>query len=113
MYRTREEWYDRAYLNKMYAARFDRHGAAGGDEEGEGTHRELEAEMFAESMDEDEERSDGGSSLRPRLAELPADAQEKVLLDEVIGAMMGQEGQFVRYQLLSDAEEMDDSRGEE
>jgi hypothetical protein len=66
--------------------------------------------MFPERADDDGGERRGGRASpadAPSLAEVPIDVQERVLMDEIIGAMMGQEGRYVRYRLPEDGEEED------
>ena len=80
---------DRIYLLNSYLSCPSRHDGIG--------DQGVEAAAFPEPRNGeplDRQRPEAGW---PTLAELTVDAQEKVLLDEVIGAMMGHEGQFIRY----------------
>ena len=59
---------------------------------------EMEDELWGDADAILLESGDGDeSSLQCCLASLSVDGQEAVLLEEVIGAMMGLEGQFIRY----------------
>ena len=95
VYSTVEEGSDRIYLGGSYLNYPNKHDRPG---------EVLEMEMFPEW---DGERQEGLSRNTPSLSELSIDDQERVLLDEIIGAMMGQEGQFVRYRLPVEEEEIE------
>lgn len=86
---TGEEGNDRIYLGGSYLNYPNRH---------ERLEEELEVEVFPEIEDGDQK----SPQAMQRLADLPVDVQEKVLLDEVIGAMMGNEGQFLQYRSPED-----------
>ncbi len=75
------EGVDRIFLNGTHLSYPERHIL----------DKEMEMDLFPEAMHED------GKMQRdlPFLAELSVDVQERVLLDEVVGAMMGQEGHFL------------------
>lgn len=91
---------DRIYLHGNYLNHPERHARL---------ESEMELEMFPEMEDYDEEsRKGGGNNEWPKLAELAVDVQERVLMDEIIGAMMGQEGHFIRYQLPEEEDESDE-----
>ena len=91
---------DRTYLLGTYLSDPHRH------ELGE----EMEAMLFPDSP-RGVADADGGPNLP--LAKCPVDVQERVLLDEVIGAMMGHEGQFLRYRAAPHDDEDDDSEDDE
>lgn len=88
---------DRTYLLGTYLSDPHRH------ELGEG----MEAMLFPDSPRGVAEAE--GEANVP-LAKCPVDVQERILLDEVLGAMMGHEGQFLRYRAEPHD---DDSRDEE
>ena len=105
VYPTCERRYDRIYLNGSYLSHFDRHGDGMSNEEGK-----LVMEMFPECNDvEHQGRQQQQQEKRKRvtarnvsssnIADLSVDMQEKVLLDEILGAMMGHEGRFVNYRM--------------
>ena len=101
VYRTAEGGTDRMYLGGSFLNYPNRHDGPGGS---------LEAEMFPERADDDGGERWGGKASptdAPSLAEVPIDVQERVLMDEIIGAMMGQEGRYVRYRSPEDGEEED------
>ena len=54
---------------------------------------EMEQDLFPESHPPSQQ----GGITHQQLVELPVDMQEQVLLDELVGAMMGLEGQFLRF----------------
>mmetsp|Transcript_30088 Transcript_30088/g.63820 ORF Transcript_30088/g.63820 Transcript_30088/m.63820 type:complete len:1034 (+) Transcript_30088:2-3103(+) len=114
VYHTGEEENDRIYLGGGYLNYPGRHSLTGNeDEEDEdGVGDELEWKMFPEMNDPDHQKKKVPQDL-PCLAMLSVDVQEKVLLDEVIGAMMGQEGQFLQYQLAQEVLVEDDSQDED
>ena len=91
---------DRTYLLGTYLSDPHRH------ELGEG----METMLFPDSPRGVAE-AEGGAN--PPLAKCPVDVQERVLLDEVLGAMMGHEGQFLRYRAEPHDDDDDDSRDEE
>ena len=104
VYPTCERRYDRIYLNGSYLTQADRHGDGMGNEEGT-----LVMEMFPECNNVEHQgrqqqqgerrRMTTRNSSSSNLAELSVDMQEKVLLDEILGAMMGHEGRFVHYRM--------------
>ena len=74
---------DRCFLDGSYLSYRNRHDLSA----------EMEDELWG-GVDAILLESDGESQ---RLASLSVDVQEVILLEEVIGAMMGLEGQFIRY----------------
>jgi hypothetical protein len=98
VYHTAEEGSDRIYLGGSYLNFPKRH-----DEPGE----RLAMELFPELADDDGQQVAEGSQNAQSLAELPIEFQDKFLINEIIGAMMGQEGRFVRYRLPDDDEDDD------
>jgi hypothetical protein len=104
VYPTCERRYDRIYLNGSYLTQADRHGDGMGNEEGT-----LVMEMFPECNNVEHQgrqqqqgerrRMTTRNSSSSNLAELSVNMQEKVLLDEILGAMMGHEGRFVHYRM--------------
>eukprot|EP00956_Cyclotella_meneghiniana_P015803 scaffold24550_cov60-Cyclotella_meneghiniana.AAC.8 len=79
-----DERKDRCFLDGSYLSNPNRHDY----------DAFLEDEMWRDTSSLPELK---GSGTTQRLASLPVNAQEAILLDEVIGAMMGLEGQFIRY----------------
>ena len=101
---TTGEASDRMYLNGLYLKENERHERLGGD---------MEYEMFGEEANNSDDDGDGDGASRkkeslPLLAQLSVDVQEQILLDEVIGAMMGHEGQFMRYQIIAEDDDDED-----
>ncbi|KAL7486248.1 hypothetical protein ACHAW6_011848 [Cyclotella cf. meneghiniana] len=91
-----DEGNDRCFLDGSYLTHLNRYSLS----------PELENEMWSDaSFHPRLERDDSPK----RLAALSADIQETILLEEVIGAMMGLEGQFIRYH----PGEFDSSRAED
>jgi gamma-tubulin complex component 2 len=76
---------DRCFLDGTYLSNSERHDVS----------VELEEELWG---DVDGVSLLEGSGKVQRLASLAVNVQESILLEEVIGAMMGLEGQFIRYQ---------------
>ncbi|KAL7545825.1 hypothetical protein ACHAWF_009175 [Thalassiosira exigua] len=100
-YRTGETGSDRTYLLGSYPSRPERHARL---------DPELEGEVFPEAGER------GVADVpqdRPKLAQLSAEDQEAILLDEVLGAMMGHEGRFLRYYPRTTREDYDDDDDEE
>ncbi|KAL3800818.1 hypothetical protein HJC23_001655 [Cyclotella cryptica] len=79
-----DEGKDRCFLDGSYLSNPNRHFIS----------PELEDEMWNEASYHQCLECDGSPK---RLASLSADIQEAILLEEVIGAMMGLEGQLIRY----------------
>ena len=114
-YPTCERRYDRIYLNGSYLSHLDRHGDGMSNEEGK-----LVMEMFPQCNDvEHQGRQQQQQGERKRvtarnvsssnIADLSVDMQEKVLLDEILGAMMGHEGRFVNYRMpVNNYDEVED-----
>ena len=94
---TGEEGSDRVYLNGTHLNFPNRH---------ERLDEEVELDIFPEVEDVDEQRK-LLQSLQS-LADLPVDLQEKVLLDEILGAMMGHEGQYLHYRSSEDEDDSQD-----
>jgi gamma-tubulin complex component 2 len=78
------EGVDRVFLIGSYLSEQSRHKLS----------LKMEQELFPES------RAISESTTHQHLVELPVDIQEKVLLDEIFGAMMGLEGQFIRFHTM-------------
>lgn len=75
---------DRSFLDGTYLSNVYRHDLS----------PELEEGLFPDVVS----HVGGDPNVPPQpLATLSVDAQEKILLDEVVGAMMGLEGQFIRF----------------
>ncbi|KAL7540819.1 hypothetical protein ACHAXR_010403 [Thalassiosira sp. AJA248-18] len=100
---TGEPGMDRIYLGGTYLSHPARHDGLG---------FEMEAEVFPEVVDPTEGGKVPPPQDWPRLAELSVDVQEKILMDEIIGAMMGQEGRFLRYQQLAVDEDDDEDESQ-
>jgi hypothetical protein len=98
VYQTAEEGSDRIYLGGSYLNFPNRHDGPG---------ERVAIEIFPVLADDDGRQDEEGSQNAKTLAELPIDVQDKVLINEIIGAMMGHEGRFVRYRLPDDDEEED------
>ncbi|KAL7443740.1 hypothetical protein ACHAXM_009023, partial [Skeletonema potamos] len=77
------EGVDRVFLSGSYLSEQGRHTLP----------LEMEQDLFPESRS----ASRLGGISHQQLVELPVDMQERVLLDEIVGAMMGLEGQFLRF----------------
>lgn len=91
-----DERADRCFLDGSYLTNPNRHDVS----------PELEDEIWSDAPSLP--LLEGTGETHP-LALLPFDVQEKILLEEVIGAMMGLEGQFIRYQPGSLAEDEEDT----
>jgi gamma-tubulin complex component 2 len=87
IYQT-EEGNERCFLDGSYLSNPNRHDAS----------PELEDELWGDACPIPRlERGDDALQPPQKFASLSADVQETILLEEVIGAMMGLEGQFIRY----------------
>jgi gamma-tubulin complex component 2 len=92
-----DERSDRCFLDGSYLSNPNRHDLS----------LELQGEMWGDADDIPPLENSGESQ---RLAWLPVDVQETILLEEVIGAMMGLEGQFIRYHLGDLADSNDEEQ---
>jgi len=99
VYNTCEVSNDRIFLGGSYLNNPTRHLVNDNDTEEED---ELTNEIFPEMEGEERIKAVEVASDMPHLADLSVDVQERVLTDEIIGAMMGHEGQFIRYQLAQE-----------
>jgi len=77
------EGVDRVFLGGSYLSEQGRH--------------KLPLEMEQDLFPEPHPASQSGGIAHQQLVEIPVDMQEQVLLDELVGAMMGLEGQFLRF----------------
>mmetsp|Transcript_19097 Transcript_19097/g.45864 ORF Transcript_19097/g.45864 Transcript_19097/m.45864 type:complete len:243 (+) Transcript_19097:2-730(+) len=75
------------------------------DDDDDDENDDARLNMFPEVGEEERQRGRRMAGGMP-LAELSVDVQERILTDEIVGAMMGQEGGFLRYRSSEEEEEV-------